>query len=688
MIGRPLRAEDDHPAEVGERGLARRIRPGTRGPGEAGFEAQRPQPLPLFGADLRVDALEEPGAAAGGGVFEQQDGRAEAVQDARQLQPLQAVLGRGVGVLHVRGPDQVDQPLLPARRVETPPQERQLAGRELALHPEEARQGAAQLLGPVHEPSLVKGLEVGEAEHLGEAVAIGGSPRPTFLEAGASGIEEPEPVRVVPVPGHGGEEAPVPDAARRGRLVRLPDVLRPSFHRLEPLAEGPAGERAAGTRRPVEDVVAAVAANEPGLLATAGAAGQDVEHPACRQLQRGLDVDADDGVIPAESERGRDAATLDPGAASGDDPSVADLVVDLEAVVVMGRPAVDAHEVVAAGDQLAGGAEVEEAAAGQEVQPERDPRETPEDVLELRAPEGRVGAQGGADVVLPRRFFPEGAADLAVEVEPPGLEGGGQRTAPAQLPAGCRLDVAEPDEPERRLGVEAHHADVEDRLAVTVEGPVLALLRRRRLLEEPSHASGRGRAVDAVVLGHVRAGETAQARDPRPIEPHPGRVEGEQHVAGGDDDLSLAFRTGGEPEVGRQLAVEEGQPQHAVRVAGDGHEDLAAGGVGGQPARIAAGVDDQHAQGPEHVSPGFGRGEPLRPVAELPAEDREQAVDRAPAAAHAPSVRIGDRQDVPHVGDEAQVAPPAQLLAVGRGLGLVRGGDDQVVPAWRGHFGR
>ncbi len=170
----------------------------------------------------------------------------------------------------------------------------------------------------------------------------------------------------------------------------------------------------------------------------------------------------------------------------------------------------------------------------------RDPGDGLKDPEEMGIIERRTGGPHGGDVVSGFGFRSQGAGDLPVEIKPVGLYGLAHRAGPGQAAAGPQRDVADGDDLHGRHGIESHDADIQDGLAVPVDGPLRRLFGRRRFLKEPSDPAFARRAINAVAAGQFGRGGAAKAGDAAICEAGIGAVEAQQDVAAGDDDLPAA----------------------------------------------------------------------------------------------------------------------------------------------------
>ena len=311
---------------------------------------------------------------------------------------------------------------------------------------------------------------------------------------------------------------------------------------------------------------------------------------------------------------------------------------------------------------------MQERAAGEHAGAHGDALKGGEDRGERRIVPARTAGVRVAGEVLEGGLAAQGAADFAVEVEALAEDA----LAHAGLPFGKGMKGVE----QRGGGgaVEVRDADVENRLAVSVDGAHGGLLGERGLLEVEAQAALAVHAKHAVARSFFRGGPGAQERHAG-AEPNAGGVETVERVAGGHHHLSVACAGRQRQEGGRQQ-VEQGQAEGRMAFAGHGDEDLAAGTVGGQAARIAARVDDEDAQVAQHL----GRRRAAAPFAR---HDARQAIERAGAAADAFAFEVRHHQGLPDAHQVAGFAPHGKLGLVGASLRIVRSREDQVVPKLR-----
>ncbi len=67
-------------------------------------------------------------------------------------------------------------------------------------------------------------------------------------------------------------------------------------------------------------------------------------------------------------------------------------------------------------------------------------------------------------------------------------------------------------------------------------------------------------------------------------------------------------------------------------------------------------------------------------VAQPPAQDFHQTIERAAAAADPPAAGIGDHDRLANIAEQTQLAAQVQLRLVSLRLPLIRGRDDQDIP--------
>ena len=227
---------------------------------------------------------------------------------------------------------------------------------------------------------------------------------------------------------------------------------------------------------------------------------------------------------------------------------------------------------------------------------ERNGREGLEQLAQHGRRPFRSALPGRPDMVLGARLAAHRTADLPVEIQPALHDGPAASAGQDELPAGVRFGSEQLQQPNRRGRVEVHHADVQAGLAVGVDGALRRLFGDGGLLEIQPDFVVLSAAEDAVAARLLRLGMAGQTGDALLREPHPRRVESQQHVARGDHDLPSSLRRRRQRQVRRQLPVEQAQADGAVVLARHRNEDLAAGTIRRQPPRVAAGVDDQNPQ--------------------------------------------------------------------------------------------
>ena len=269
--------------------------------------------------------------------------------------------------------------------------------------------------------------------------------------------------------------------------------------------------------------------------------------------------------------------------------------------------------------------------------PERLPRQ-----YRVQLPRGGFRVRVGAPLAG------QGHGEMAVQVqERRRLPGGGAQ--PAEPPGDLRI---EPDQP----AVHGHHSPGEYASGSRDLG-------RGGLLQEGVHpAAGIGH-VNPVLrsdFGRLPQSDAGHAR-PRPVEL--ARVKREHHVAGSHHQAR------GEPfgpTAGkRQELIEHGADVAPRSLDRKRAEQLAGERVLRQPARVAAGMDDQNARVPPTAR--------QRP-------ERAQSVQGRAAAADPAVAGIGNRQ-VQRLRDLVLALPPPDLVHVQFGLSLrTRGKDDGVPP--------
>ncbi len=166
------------------------------------------------------------------------------------------------------------------------------------------------------------------------------------------------------------------------------------------------------------------------------------------------------------------------------------------------------------------------------------------------------------------------------------------RSVDLEYTAACRRrDPLRGDAPR-----DEHQPAVDQHATVVIEASAFAHRSHRRLLQEPVHLAGRvghEHAMPRAALGRRRE---CDALDRFAAELNALRGEVEPHVARCDDQA--AFRRGldrvevaHDPFEQRRHFEASRHPSISLAIR-DRHEDLALGGVGRKPPRIAAGVDD------------------------------------------------------------------------------------------------
>ena len=218
-----------------------------------------------------------------------------------------------------------------------------------------------------------------------------------------------------------------------------------------------------------------------------------------------------------------------------------------------------------------------------------------------------------------------------------------RRAVVVEHAAACRRrDPLRRDAPrdERKPAVDQHPP-------FAIEAATFAHRRHRRLLEELLHVArrvGDEYAVTRASLG--RRGE-CHALDRFAAELNALRGEVEPHVARGDDQA--AFRRRLDRIEISDDALEQRRHLDWRRIPIDAfttrhrHEDLALGGVGGQPTRISTGVDDRDGSPSEHRCDRFGIGIRTRIAAHAPAhalDDGDERRERRHPRPDATSSRI------------------------------------------------
>ena len=633
-------------------------------------EAERIEPRALWrgqgGVEARHD-LEERGLFRG----ELRERRAERVNDAREDERIAA----GAGPVAAEVPVRFSQDLgHQCRTVVGVLQKMGELGRgEPAFIAEHAPQRPRDDSGADLPTAMPEGVVVGLGGDLIEAVSVCGQPFVALFLRRRERVGHPEPLPKGSGVRLGGEEPRVPDGPLRFGDV-APDVLFLCADRGQPLGQRPAEEERVLWPRLLEPVVDAVAAHEPDPVTAPGSPFEDVEAKAARERQVLVDINPGQRVGAAERQPCPEAGTFEPRIGSHEARGFGEVGVDADDGFERGDAFIAADEVQAACDELAGRAEMQEAARAQHLDPEGCGVEGLEDAAEQRGVPFRAAVARGRDVLGGAGAGAHRAADFAVEIESEGGDGIAHFAGPGEL-AVARRHAECLEQGDGGVRVEAQHADIEHGLTIAVDGALLGLLGGRRFLEEQTYVRAFG-AVDAVVARLFGRGPATEAGHAGPVEPHFGRIEQEQNVAGGYDDLAGAGPGAGQCQIGRNLAVEERQVDRTVAFAGHGHEDFAARGVSGEPSGIAAGMNDQDSQPFEGGRPGLVVGG----VGQFALQDFPEAEDGASAAANALAAGVRDDEHIADTRQQPQLLPHIEMRFIRRGLGVVGGGDDQVVP--------
>ncbi len=390
--------------------------------------------------------------------------------------------------------------------------------------------------------------------------------------------------------------------------------------------------------------------DHPALLQPA-----PVEHEAPGQLEgEGEVVEARHEVVAGEGERARAARVHEDRRRAGDRDLDVHAVVE-DAVRGLVGPDLAALGLVEGGDGAG-----EDAAAGA-----RELGEAAHVLEERRAGHGAAEAEAVERVVdAPREVLGEGARgthalperlegeagqargqDLEVEVE-------AQSAAGESVEEGPGLERRPPqlEEGERRLGRERHEADVEGALARALDARAAGEDVGGGLLEVVDDLLPvRVEAEDAVPRALLEGGGLGEAEDGAALLGDARGVEVDDHVARRDDDLAAPPRV---VEEEAELRVEHDRRQEGARGEGKRGEELTLGRVGGQPAALAARVDEQDALALEEG------GRVLRPARLEQLLERPQ---RAAAGADAAGRGVGDDLE----GELARVEARARAAARG-----------------------
>ncbi len=249
--------------------------------------------------------------------------------------------------------------------------------------------------------------------------------------------------------------------------------------------------------------------------------------------------------------------------------------------------------------------------------------------------------------------------DLEVEVEAQPARGEGVEDRLPPDPGAAELD-----ERVRGAGRERDEADVERAVTRPLEERLPREDLGGRLLEVVEDAlAALVEAEDAVPRALLERGGLGEAEDGPPVLGHAVRVEPDDRVPRGDDDLAAPP---GVLEEEAQLRVEHDRGDERARGEGQGREELALRRVGGEPAALPAGVDHQDAL----------RGEGGPAVASARLEQPLEGHERASPGPDPPPRRVGHDLERDLAGVEALVAPPLDQAAEGPRLPL-RGGRDE-----------
>jgi len=122
----------------------------------------------------------------------------------------------------------------------------------------------------------------------------------------------------------------------------------------------------------VDLIVDPVTADEPTLAFLPIFAFENIQDGSWRDRCRDVHVGSDDDIFSSEVQWRSDATAFDPGIGTDDLALSGDLIVDIEAGRLTRKASVFAQQLLAAGDELAGRAEMKEFTLGQKAQGEGD----------------------------------------------------------------------------------------------------------------------------------------------------------------------------------------------------------------------------------------------------------------------------------------------------------------------------